>query len=427
MAPSDSEDGVEKKAPPAISSSNESTELKEEPDHNKESYRPSPLYDAGGKSKKSTANNKDQETDPTKSSDNNPNSEQENDRIEGLKEISQTENDSPTVSNWPEWAKSRSWEYYPESQYARMAMHGTYGEYIVQIFARRIGGIDFEPRDETEFKIQLLNGLPEGLYIGPIKSMSKAMESEPDSRPISISESLDPKLIGLTVDPASTKTLLAHPEVQESLLAMVDGHPLCRVNNRNVILRTVGLSTDDFDDWVDKILFLATTLDNSVNRSWEELADKYTLRMRPPDRNGYPSLRGKVNGLNIKISINLASGLTTYLRVSLGPDFPHDLTLIGSQYPKPEGLVPLAEVDYGEVATAFAEYPKRAIPVLNAPEVKEVLTFLFKTIPKSDIQYGELRLRISGRLDTSLEGVLKESITIAQMLQKFTEPDKITA
>ena len=92
--------------------------------------------------------------------------------------------------------------------------------------------------------------------------------------------------------------------------------------------------------------------------------------------------------------------------------------MIGSEYVKPEGLAPLEGVDYGDIATAYADYPDRAIPILNDQNVKELLTFIFTTIPQSDIQYGELRLRINGRLDDTLEGVINESISIAKMLHK---------
>ena len=202
-----------------------------------------------------------------------------------------------------DWAKARNWEFYPETQYARMAMHGTYGEYVAQVFARRLGGLNHEPRDETEFRIQLLNGMPEGIYIGPIAHMAKAMETESESRPTSISTELDPSLIALTQDEDATRYLLSHPEVREALTAFVDAHPLSRVNNRMVSLRKIGIAPNDFDDWVDKVLFLTTTLDNCVNRAWETLADKYTLRLRPPDRNGYPALRGKIDGQQVQINL----------------------------------------------------------------------------------------------------------------------------
>jgi hypothetical protein len=306
-----------------------------------------------------------------------------------------------------------------------MAMHGTYGEYIVQVYSRKLGGLDHEPRDETEFRIQLLNGTPEGLYICPIAHMSKAMELEPESRPISISKELDPSLFALAQDLDATEYLFSHQEILEALTALSDAHPLSKVNNRIVSLRKIGIDPDDFDDWVDKALFLATTIDSCVNRAWETVAEKFTLRLRPPDRNGFPALHGKIDGHQIKISITTGSGLTTYVRISLGVEFPHDLTLVGKEYSKPEGLVPMQNVDYDGLATAYSEYPERAILILNNPEVKEVLKFIFETIPQSDIQYGELRLRIQGRLDKNLEGVLTESITVAKMLNYAAIPEHV--
>ncbi|MGC6506888.1 MAG: hypothetical protein ACON4U_00655 [Myxococcota bacterium] len=393
-----------------------------------QAHKPITTYNADGRETKgnSSGDLKNAAKGTSDSASDNKTSASESDvNVDSFKELPPS-SDSPTSpKEWANWAKARNWEFYPETQYARMAMHGTYGKYVAQIFARRLGSLEHEPRDETEFRIQLLNGMPEGLYVGPIVYSAKASEIEPESKPTNIADELDPHLMALTQDPDATRYLMSHTEVRDALTALIDAHPLSRINNRMVSLRKIGIQTDDFDDWVDKVLYLVTTLDNCVNRAWESLADKYTLKLRPPDRNGYPALRGKIDGHQIKINLITADGLSTYIRVSLGSEFPHDLTLIGSEYAKPDGLVPLKGVDYGNVATAYADYPERAEIILNDENVKELLTFLFRTIPKSDIQYGELRLRINGRLDDALEGVINESISIAKMLFKASIPDHV--
>ena len=71
--------------------------------------------------------------------------------LEAMKELPPS-SESQLLPKSGQNGPKRNWEFYPETQYARMAMHGTYGDYVAQVFARKLGSLNHEPRDETEFQ-----------------------------------------------------------------------------------------------------------------------------------------------------------------------------------------------------------------------------------------------------------------------------------
>ena len=313
---------------------------------------------------------------------------------------------------WNKWSLENNWNFFGNEDDYKMLLTGQHNNREIQISSVRYESIVDDPRDETELQLILKQTLPEGLRVHPFEGIDKKIKELPHTTIVIGHETIDKKLFIAAHDVHTSKWLLSFGPIKEVLKMILDEHLTSRIEGRSIYLRREGLSTNNFQEMIDKATFMATIIDDHLMLSWKQLIQRFNLDPIMIDSNGLPRVQGTIEDFPIRLSLNQNPEIMLNIRVDLTQSCPKDVEMCGHK----SDAVIAYPIDY------FEEVQKIARLGMNQNSLKSQQTFqafrnsalhdkirsFFARYPYASLTNGRLRLQVTGRNDSMLEFFIKE-------------------
>ena len=144
-------------------------------------------------------------------------------------------------------------------------------------------------------------------------------------------EAIDNELYISAIDTSTTEWLLSFPKVREVLQLMISEHQTSHITKRSVSLRRDSLNINNFDEMIDKSLFISKVLDEHLSIPWLQLSQKYQLDDLVISSIGLPRLEGEIDDFPIRIAVNQSKVIELSIRIDLSQACSKDLEICGNQ------------------------------------------------------------------------------------------------
>ena len=287
----------------------------------------------------------------------------------------------------------------------------------IEIASCRYESIVDDARAETNVIINFMQMLPEGLRIQPFKGVTKSIRDMPGEEIKLGDEAIDRELYISAIDVPSAKWLLSFSKVKDVLKLMLEEHQTSYITKRSVSLRRDGLDIKNFDEMIEKSLFISKVFDELLTAPWVYLSQKYQFDELIISSLGLPRVEGVINDFPIRVAINQSKSIELSIRIDLSQACSKDLEICGKQSTL-EVQNPVEGYEELNNIVTIGMQSNSSTNAFRDLSLHDKIRSFFSRYPRSSIISSRLRLQINGRNDSMLEFLIHEALGLAQTLRE---------